>query len=65
MACNACSKKRRHHPNEKDYDVMGGYKHLTARQIQVRLDKFKRLFCKACPKRYECDYPMYKICKNK
>lgn len=49
--------------NEQPYDVMGGYKYLTDRQIKKRLEVFKRLHCKTCQVRYNCDFKMYEKCE--
>jgi len=66
MACGGCSKKkaaRRVTAVNKD-GVMGGYGHLTDRQIKARLEVYKKKYCKDCDKRYECDYKMYVECKK-
>lgn len=48
-------------PND---DVMGNYKYLTDRQIRARLEVYKKKFCSQCPRRYQCDYPMYVECRK-
>lgn len=67
MACGGCSKRRAARQvarsANKD-DVMGGYGHLTDRQIKARLEVYKRRYCTNCDKRYECDYKMYVECKK-
>ncbi len=62
MACCGQTKKRK--LREEDYDIMGGYKYLSDRQIKARLEVFKRSFCKECLQRYTCDYNNYLICKK-
>lgn len=71
MACGACSKRRRTPPNSravdpKDYDLTGGMdiRSLNSRQIQARLEVFKRRFCKDCSARYDCTYSTYIDCKG-
>jgi hypothetical protein len=71
MACGACSKRRRTPPNSRaikpeDYNLSGGMdiRSLNDRQIQARLEVFKRRFCKACSFRYECTYTTYLECKG-
>lgn len=67
MACGGCGKRRATRQMvknvEKD-DVMGGYGHLTDRQIKARLEVYKKRYCKDCDKRYKCDYQMYVGCKK-
>ena len=63
-SCGVCGKRRRQ-LTEEEYDVMGGYAYLPAQQIRARLEVFKKRYCKTCPQRYECDYPMYVECKKK
>lgn len=72
MACGSCSGKRRTPPNintanPEDYDLAGGMdiRSLTDRQIQARLEVFKRKFCKTCKIRYSCNYSNYLECKGK
>jgi transposase len=71
MACGSCSKRRRKTPidnvsRSEDYDLTGGMdiRSLNARQVQARLEVFKRRFCKTCNDRYSCDYPSYIKCKG-
>ncbi len=67
MACGGCSKRRAAKQMVKSVDkdgVMGGYGHLTNRQIKARLEVYKKRYCKDCDKRYECDYQMYVGCKK-
>jgi len=58
MAC--CGKKRAANP--QPFSVMGGYDYLTDSQIKARLEVFKRMYCKACSTRYNCDFGSYKVC---
>ena len=55
MACGSCSKRRQVSSNSRavnaeDYDITGGVSinSLNAKQIQARLEVFKRKFCKVC-----------------
>lgn len=61
MACGSCS-KRKSRSNRKDYEVMGGYKYLPDRQLKARLETFKKINCKNCDLRYDCDFTMYSNC---
>lgn len=61
MAC--CGKKRAQ--NAQQFSVMGGYKYLTDAQIKARLEVFKRMYCKDCVDRYNCDFSMYNKCTLK
>lgn len=58
MAC--CGKKRAANP--KPFSVMGGYKYLSDSQIKARLEVFKRLYCKSCSERYNCNFGSYQKC---
>lgn len=63
MACGGCAKRRViREQNKGKYDVMGGYGNLPDRQIRARLEVYKKRYCKACGKRYDCDYTMYVNC---
>jgi len=71
MPCGGCSKRRSarkarsvaREATERS-DLFGGYSSLNAQQIKVRLELYKKRYCKACIKRYECDYTMYTNCKK-
>ena len=60
MGCSCGGKKAK---STKSYDVMGGYKYLTDQQIKRRLETFKRLYCKKCQGRYNCNFETYKGCE--
>ncbi len=62
MGCGC--RKKKSVPITREYDVMGGHKYLTDRQIRARLEVYKKNFCKDCGKRYKCDYPTYVNCKK-
>jgi len=67
MACGGCGKRRVTKQMTKNInkdDVMGGYGHLTNRQIKARLEVYKKRYCKDCDKRYKCDYASYVSCKK-
>lgn len=68
MACGGCAKRRAAKDAARkanvEKDLMGGYSNLTDRQIKARLEAYKRRYCKACEKRYECDYVSYVACKK-
>ena len=60
----ACCGKRRASSNTP-FSVMGGYKYLTDTQIKARLEVFKRMYCKSCGQRYNCDFSTYQTCTIK
>ena len=65
MACRSCGNKGNKFKStvpSKRYSVMGNYKYLKPNQINKRLETFKRIYCKDCPSRYECDFEMYNVC---
>lgn len=66
MACGGCSKRRgnRSSASPEGYNLTGGVdiKSLNDKQIQARLEVFKRKFCKKCSLRYSCDYVSYLGC---
>lgn len=68
MACGGCAKRRAAQTvarkAKEEQDLMGGYANLTDRQIKARLEVYKRRYCTACKKRYECDYNSYLECKK-
>lgn len=64
MACGSCTRRKPQHKGGK-YDVMGGYKTLTARQINARLEVYKKMYCSDCVNRYNCDFGMYSACTKK
>jgi hypothetical protein len=67
MACGGCASRRKNRvarQNKEDYDLMDGYANLTDRQIKARLEVYKRRYCKACDRRYECDYVSYVECRK-
>ena len=64
MACGGC-RSRAQNRNTKPYSVTGGYKYLSDRQIKARLERYKRIYCKECEKRYECDFASYKSCSKR
>lgn len=63
MACGGCRSKRKALKNK--YDVMGGYKYLSDRQIKARLEAYKKRYCSDCELRYKCNYELYVNCKKK
>jgi hypothetical protein len=68
MVCGGCAKRRNAQEAARkaseEQDLMGGYANLTDRQIKARLENYKRKYCTACTKRYECDYVSYVSCKK-
>ena len=65
MACRSCSQKKSGASKPKvNYTVMGNYANLTTAQINKRLEVFKRIYCKDCVDRYDCDYTMYDNCNR-
>lgn len=65
MACGTCGKRGRTAPVEKQRDITEGHAYLTDRQIKARLEVYKRRFCTACVKRYDCSYEIYVNCKER
>lgn len=72
MACGGCSRKKTVNTSRElsaadvNYNLTGGIEitSLNQQQIRARLEVFKRKFCTACNKRYDCDYPSYLACKT-
>jgi hypothetical protein len=65
MACRGCGKRKAVNKEAiKKNEVMGGFGHLTDRQIRARLEVYKKKYCKDCDRRYKCDYKMYIECKK-
>lgn len=72
MACGGCQKRREeqsvqaaaNRQDKEEQDLMGGYANLTDRQIKARLEVYKRRYCSACNKRYECNYAVYIECRK-
>jgi hypothetical protein len=70
MACGGCSKRRSSSNTRavtpEAYELSGGLdiRSLNNRQINARLEVFKRKFCKTCSVRYTCDYTTYLDCKG-
>lgn len=70
MSCGSCGKNNlyRNTQNAKleDYDLTGGVaiSSLNNRQIEARLEVFKRKFCNKCKIRYDCNYVNYLNCKG-
>ncbi len=62
MGCG-CGKKKKVPP--KPFDVMGGYKYLTKNQITKRLDTFKKMYCRKCTERYNCNFEVYQACTKR
>lgn len=65
MACGKCGNKNKTASKlttNKRYSVMGNYKYLKPNQINKRLEVFKRMYCKDCSDRYECNFEMYNKC---
>jgi len=71
MACGGCGKNRRPSRaavNNKTnyYNFTGGVdvKSLNQKQINARLEIFKRRFCSDCNDRYKCNYEVFLNCKG-
>jgi len=58
----SCCGKKIDINNSNAFSVMGRYKYLTQRQINARLEVFKKINCKSCSKRYDCNFDMYNKC---
>lgn len=61
MACGGCGRPK----PAKPYSVTGGNRYLTDRQLKARLERYKRIYCKDCTVRYECDFARYKSCDKR
>jgi len=61
MGCRGCGHKAK---VMKSGNLMEQYKYLNKRQIDARLELYKKRYCQDCEKRYDCDYPMYVKCKK-
>ena len=67
MVCGGCAKRRgaRQDDVTPDYKrIFGNYKYLNHRQLQARLERYKRDFCKDCQDRYECGFEKFVKCKH-
>lgn len=68
MACGGCKARaasRAAKAITKDGDLLGGYKYLSRRQVNARLEAYKRRFCSGCSERYSCIYDTYLKCKKR
>ena len=68
MGCGGCSKRRKARDkanNPNTYDVMGGYGNLPQRQLVARLETYKKIHCKECDRRYQCDFGTYSECTDR
>jgi hypothetical protein len=68
MACGGCAARSAAKGAKavtKDGDLLGGYKYLPRRQINARLETYKRRFCSNCSQRYECMYETYLKCEKR
>lgn len=68
MACGSCGKRsqaRKIAASVNKNDLMGGYKYLTQKQINIRLEVYKKRFCAACNDKSKCDYSLYLKCTKK
>ena len=68
MACGGCKARaaaRAATSIKKDGNLLGGYKYLTRRQINARLEAYKRRFCSDCGDRYSCNYETYLKCEKR
>lgn len=71
MPCGGCAKRSAARTARKvareaseRSDLFGGYSSLNDKQIKARLELYKKRYCKACDKRYTCNYEMYLDCKK-
>lgn len=63
MGCGSCNSRRKE--MNADYDITGGYRYLSTRQLAARLEVFKKRFCQNCNERFNCTYEIFLSCKNK
>jgi len=64
MGCAPCGRKKKAKMEYQPFTVMGGYANLNTTQITKRLETFKKLWCKKCEKKEQCDFAMYKACQE-
>ncbi len=70
MGCGACGRRGRSSNSRatkpEEYNLTGGVdvRSLNHRQINARLEVFKRKFCNDCKIRYDCNYTIYMDCKG-
>ena len=68
MACGGCGRRtesRAASAITKDGNLLGGFKYLSRRQINARLEAYKRKFCSNCDERYVCIYEIYLKCEKR
>lgn len=68
MPCGGCGRTVARNvvrQSREENSLNGGYANLTARQINARLEIYKRRYCSGCSKKPECDYESYLVCKGK
>lgn len=69
MACGGCQKRGTEQlaarQSKEDENIMGEYAILTSRQLNSRLEVYKRRYCRNCSKRYSCNYEVYVSCRKK
>lgn len=58
MACSGCGKRYKKLNDEEQY------KYSSDGQLNVRLEAYKKKYCKGCCKREKCDYDMYEKCQK-
>lgn len=66
MVCGGCGNRRAEmrkiRKENLKSSIMTGYKYLNRKQLNNRLEIFKKRFCGTCISRKECDIVMYKNC---
>ena len=69
MACGGCQKRAVGQlvvrQNKEDENIMSEHANLTTRQLNSRLEVYRRRYCGSCSKRYSCDYEIYVSCRKK
>lgn len=66
MACGGCARRKGYtnKVNDTSKSLFGNYKYLSNRQIETRLEKYKKNNCPDCDKRYSCNYTSFLDCKK-
>lgn len=67
MACGSCGRRKEYSLNNDNLAsaiVFGNNIYLTNRQLNARLENYKRNYCKECLERYTCDLTRFVGCKG-
>lgn len=62
MGCSGCGKRRARKAGQSKINIMTEYKYLNDRQLKVRLEVYKKKYCKGCKDKEKCNYERYVSC---